>query len=506
MIGGFAVSEDISEACGVFGVISTSDEEVFPLLYWGLLSLNHRGQQSYGFTTLKNGIFHKKEDLNLVPTDPRDVGRLSSALHGVVGIANARYATSGGRGTRHLQGGKQPLVVSSGGRKIAVSYNGNIVNASKLRSDLKSKFGRFRTDADTEVLARQLLLSLEENRGDYSKAVGIVLDKVEGAYSAMLLDSDGSLHAFRDIHGIRPYCFGKKKDAYAFASETPALDINGFLHQDYVNPGELISISPKGEFSRRKIRTPRHAMCAFEFAYFSRPDSVLNRTEKPVYKIREEFAKALARTYAKALQKEDLIISMPETADDAAYGLHVATGLPWERAVRKNRYVTRRAFISRTKERDNVIDKKVNIVSSLVDGKRLAVIEDSIVRGDTSKINIAKLNAAGAKSVDLFVTFPRITDPCLYGVDMATYGELIGSEMDERGMARWLGAESVNFQTIEGLVEAIGIPQDQLCLGCVTGRYPTPTAQKLADTIRQKYGRTSKSAERIYERSNKTAT
>lgn len=500
------MSEDISEACGVFGAISTSGQDVFPLLYWGLLSLNHRGQQSYGFTTLKKGAFHKKEDLNLVPTDSREVGKLSSALHGSVGIANARYATSGGSGTRHLQGGKQPLVVSTRGRKIAVSYNGNIVNAAELRLNLRSKFGKFRTDADTEVLARELLFALEEREGDYSKAVGIVLDKVEGAYSAMVLDSDGSLHAFRDVHGIRPYCFGKKKGVYAFASETPALDINGFPEHDYVNPGELISVSQSGRFSRKKVRNSKHAMCAFEFAYFSRPDSILNGTNRPVYKIREDFARALGRTYANKLQDKDLIISMPETADDAAYGLHEATGLPWERAVRKNRYVTRRAFISRSKERDSVIDKKVNIVSSLVNGKRLAVIEDSIVRGDTSKINIAKLNRGGAKSIDVFVTFPRITDPCLYGVDMATYGELLGSRMDERRMAEWLDTDSVSFQTVGGLVEAIGIPQERLCLGCVTGRYPTPAAQKLADAIRQDYRRGSKQGvNRIYERPNRTA-
>ncbi|MGI0078387.1 MAG: amidophosphoribosyltransferase [Nitrososphaerales archaeon] len=492
------MSEDISEACGVFGAISTSDQDVFPLIYWGLLSLNHRGQQSYGFTTLKKGVFHKKEDLNLVPTDPREVGKLSSALHGSVGIANARYATSGGRGTRHLQGGKQPLVVSTGGRRIAVSYNGNIVNASKLRAELRRVFGKFRTDADTEVLARQLLFALEENGGEYSKAVGNVLDSVEGAYSAMVLDSDGSLHAFRDVNGIRPYCFGKKKGVYAFASETPALDINGFLEIGFVNPGELISVSRKDKFIRRTIRRAKHAMCSFEFAYFSRPDSVLNGTNRPVYKIREEFAKALARTYSNRLQNDDLIISMPETADDAAYGLHEATGLPWERAVRKNRYVTRRAFISRSKERDSVIDKKVNIVPSLVRGKRLAVIEDSIVRGETSKINIAKLNRAGARSVDLFVTFPRITDPCLYGVDMATHGELLGSKMDERQIATWLDATSVNFQSIGGLVEAIGIPRERLCLGCITGQYPTPTAQKLADANRKDYRKTS-SGRRIYE-------
>jgi amidophosphoribosyltransferase len=498
------MGEDLSEACGVFGAVSTGKQDIFRQMYWGLLSLNHRGQQSYGFLTLDEHYFRKKEDLNLIPTDPREVEKLASSLRGSMGISNARYATSGGTGRRHLQGGKQPLVVSSKGRTIAISYNGNIVNASALKSKLRKKFGKFKTDADTEVLARQILLSLEENLGSYKKAIGEVFDFVEGAYSAMLLDSkEDCFYAFRDIRGIRPYCFGRKGDLYAFASETPALDINGITEYDYVSPGELIRVDPRGKISRTKLRKAQPAICAFEFAYFSRPDSILNESRQPVYKIREDFARALSRTYKKKLRTIDLILSMPETADDAAYGLHEETGIPWERAVRKNRYVTRRAFISGQTERDDVIDKKVNIVSRLVKGKRVAVIEDSIVRGDTSKANITKLNSAGAKSVDLFVTFPRITNPCLYGVDMATYNELIGARMDPEQIANWIGADSVNFQTVDGLVEAIGIKQEQLCLACVTGKYPSRIAQEMAARIHDQFSTETKSTgqeKRVYER------
>ncbi len=485
----------------MFGAVSLEGKDVFPQMYWGLLSLNHRGQQSYGFLTLNKGTFRKKEDLNLIPTDPRDVERLGSLLKGPMGISNARYATSGGIGVRHLQGGKQPLVVSHKGRRISLSYNGNIVNAQELRPGLEKKFGKFKTDADTEVLAKQLLLSLGSNSDNYASAVGEVLDTVEGAYSVMLLDSlNHTFHAFRDIRGIRPYCFGKKGESlYAFASETPALDIIGITNYDYIAAGELISVNLRGKLSRTQLREPRPAMCAFEFAYFSRPDSILNGTKKPVYKIREEFARALSKTYKDKLQSTDLILSMPETADDAAYGMHEETRIPWERAVRKNRYVTRRAFISGKNERDDVIDKKVNIVSDVVRGKRLVVMDDSIVRGDTCKANVAKLNAAGAQSVNLFVTFPRITHPCLYGVDMATYHELVGARMDPGEMAKWLGADSVNFQTIEGLVASIGIPREALCLACVTGKYPSKNAQKLADDLENQ---SSSGEKRIYERAS----
>jgi amidophosphoribosyltransferase len=499
------LSEEISEACGIFGAVSSNEDlEVFPYLYWGLLSLNHRGQQSYGFTTLRAGRFVKREDLDLIPTDPRIVERLERALKGNVGISNARYATSGRSGVKHLEGGKQPLVVSTRTNSIALSYNGNIVNSGALRKRLREAFGRFKTDADTEVLARHLMLSLEESSGDYAQAVGKVLDEVEGAYSVMALNSAGDFFAFRDMHGIRPYCFAEKDGVACFASETPALDINGFAHYDFVRPGELISIYRGGRLERHQVRAPLPAMCSFEFAYFSRPDAILNDTHQPVYKIREAFAKSLAKQHGETLAKDDLILSVPETADDAAYGLHEATNLPWERAIRKNRYVTRRAFISGGGSRQSVIDKKMNIVSSLVKGKNVAVMEDSIVRGDTTKINIQKLRNAGAKRIDVFVTFPKISNPCLYGVDMSTYGELLGAKLDATQISEWMKADSVNYQTVEGLVEAIGLPRDSLCAACVTGKYPTSEAQKLADGIKEEFLRgKSELGVRVYERPKK---
>jgi amidophosphoribosyltransferase len=372
------------------------------------------------------------------------------------------------------------------------------VNAKKLRSELSGIFGKFRTDADTEVLAKSLLAGLERFRWDYEKAVASVLDTVEGAYSAMVLDSDGQFHAFRDIWGVRPFCFGKAKDIIAFASETPALEINGIDSFEYVHPGEMVSILNGTKLQRKRLRKKgTDALCSFEFAYFSRPDSILNGTERPVYKIREALAASLAREYSSKLEKDDLIVSMPETADDAAYGLHEVTKLPWERAVRKNRYVTRRAFISTKGGREEVIEKKMNVVTSLVKGKRVAVVEDSIVRGDTSRINVAKLRRKGAKRVDLYVTFPRITNPCFYGVDMSTFGELIGAKMGQDEIAKWMGADSVNYQTVDGLVDAIGLPKNRLCLACVTGGYPSPIADQLAR--KRKGSEEPETGNRIYE-------
>jgi amidophosphoribosyltransferase len=231
----------------------------------------------------------------------------------------------------------------------------------------------------------------------------------------------------------------------------------------------------------------------------------LNGTTVPVYKIREAFAKRLLEAYSHNLEKDDLIVSMPETADDAAYGLHEITRLPWERAVRKNRYVTRRAFISGKDDRSDVIDKKMNIVSSMVKGKKVAVVEDSIVRGDTTKINVAKLKNAGATRVDVYVTFPQIRNPCFYGVDMSTYGELLGAKMNAQEISKWMEADTVNYQNVEGLVRAIGLPESALCTACVTGKYPTREAQRLADENRLQYMKgMSERGERIYERRSGT--
>jgi amidophosphoribosyltransferase len=497
------MSEEISEACGVFGAVCFGSEPVFPYLYWGLLSLNHRGQQSYGFMTYHEGKFVKKEDLNLIPTDPREIQKLARALKGSIGISNARYATSGRSGNRHLQGGKQPLLVSHESKTIAISYNGNIVNTGGLRDRLRKRFGAFKTDADTEVLAKQIFAFLEDSKS-YEEAIAQVLDLVEGAYSVMILDPEMGLVAFRDVHGIKPYCFATKDGVVAFASETPALDINGFTDYQFVKPGELVKISMYGEITRQQLRPPSPALCSFEFAYFSRPDAILNDTTVPVYKIREAFAAPLRETYSDNISKDDIILSMPETADDAAYGLHEITGLPWERAVRKNRYVTRRAFISGKDDRSDVIDKKMNIVSGLVKGKNVAVVEDSIVRGDTTKINVGKLKKAGATRVDVYVTFPQIRNPCFYGIDMSTYGELIGSKMTSEEISRWMEADSVNYQNVDGLVKAIGLPRNALCTACVTGKYPTPEAQRLADEIRSQFmNGISEGGERIYERGSK---
>jgi len=258
-----------------------------------------------------------------------------------------------------------------------------------------------------------------------------------------------------------------------------------------------VTVSEDGFKRQQLIENPRKAFCAFEYAYFARPDSRFNG--KYVYEIREGFGRNLVEEYPEIAKDADLILSVPETGDDPAMGVHEASGLRWERASRRHRYVTERAFILLNNERFSTIDRKVNILGSRVEGKRVIVTEDSIVRGDTTKIIIEKLRRAGAKRVYMFVTFPRIIGPCLYGIDMSSYGQLIGSRHNPKEIGKIIGADAVCYQSIDALVRATGESEKSLCMACVTGKYPTPLAQEMADKMKTKFINGYEEKGRIYE-------
>ena len=491
--------DSVGEACGVFGAFSTDGSPVIPYIYWGLISQNHRGHHSHGFLTFDRG-FLIHHGLGLLPPIRDPVTReVFERLRGSVGIGHVRYATSGKDDKQWLLRDIQPFVVEDGGIKIALAYNGNIVNVAQLRNELRLEFGNLSASSDVELISKKLVQGLRRGM-DLRSSVEACMREVEGAFSVVGLTQDGELFAFRDPLGIRPLCYGRSDDGsvLAVSSESVGLDINNLRYESEVRPGELLVWSG-GELRReRLVKSERRAFCGFEFAYFARPDSILNGTEKPVYKIREEFGRNLGAEDVDIRKKVDIIVSIPETGDDAAYGLHEQTGLPWERALRKHRYVTDRAFITNEREREMIIMKKLN-VGEAISGKRVAVTEDSIVRGDTSRRIIKKMREAGAREVHMYITFPRIISPCFYGIDMATFGELIGAKHDEREIARLIGADSVHYQSIENFVRATGLRMEDLCLGCLTCRYPTPLAQKLADEMRARYESGEKESGRIYE-------
>ncbi len=493
----------IREACGVYGVFDTEGGPVLPYLYWGLLSQNHRGQQSYGFLTF-DGSFHNYSMLGLVPRmKRRKLRRHMTELPGSVGIANVRYSTSGETNSKALMLDTQPYLFECEGVKLAISYNGNVVNVNSLRREISGKLGLATTTADSELICKKICLSLLAGQS-MEEAVRTCLEEVEGAYSVVGITGRGELFGFRDRLGIKPLCLGFSDDRRfcAFSSETVGLDINSFDNRILmVEPGELVTITESGIQRERIVSSQAKALCSFEFAYFSRPDSLLNGASKYVYEARTGFGRNLARTALRhgTASHIDCVVPVPETSEDAAYGFHEELNLPLERAIRRHRYVTDRAFITLPQERQGILGKKMNVLGDRLRGKRVALVDDSIVRGDTTNSIIEKLRSAGVTEVHVFITFPKIISPCFYGIDMATYKELIGSLNSPEDIARLIDADSVTYQSLEDFVKAIGLTEKDLCMACITGRYPTPMAQTRADEAREQFRKGKMENHRIYE-------
>jgi amidophosphoribosyltransferase len=419
-------------------------------------------------------------------------------LPGSIGIGNVRYTTSGKCDDISIIDGTQPVVASVDGIKIALSFNGNIVNTLPLKKEISENFDDFLYTCDSDIVCHKMLLALKQGQ-DLPSAARTVMESLDGAFSVIGITGDGQFFAFKDPHGIKPLCAGHDLETktFAFSSETVSLDMNSFVRDFELKPGELVTVSENGFKRTQLIENPREAFCCFEYAYFARPDSRFDG--KYVYEIREDYGRNLVKEFPEIVKDGDIIMSVPETGDDSAMGVHEASGLRWERASRRHRYVTERAFILLNNERYSTIDKKINILGSKVEGKRVIVTEDSVVRGDTTKVIIGKLRKAGAKKVYLFVTFPRIIGPCFYGIDMSTYGQLVGSRHNSNEIAKIIGADAVCYQSIEGLVRASGQTEDQLCMACITGKYPTPCAQKMADVMKKRFQEGYEEKTRIYE-------
>lgn len=419
-------------------------------------------------------------------------------MPGSAGIGNVRYTTSGKCDDVSIIQGTQPVVATVDGIKLALSFNGNIVNTLPLKKEIIENFTSFLYNCDSDIVCHKMLLGLKKGK-DLAGAAKEVMESLDGAFSVTGITNEGEFFAFKDPHGIKPLCAGHDPNgkSFAFSSETVSFDMNGFERDFELKPGELVTVSENGFKRVQLIKNPRQAFCAFEYAYFARPDSRFDG--KYVYEIREDFGRNLVKEFPEVVKNSDIILSVPETGDDPAMGVHEASGLRWERASRRHRYVTERAFILLTMERYSTIDKKINILGSKVAGKRVIITEDSVVRGDTTKVIIEKLRKAGAKKVYLFVTFPRIIGPCLYGIDMSSYGQLIGSRHTPEEIADIIGADGVCYQSLENLIQATGQTENELCLACVTGKYPTPCAQKMSDTMKKRFLEGYEEKGRIYE-------
>lgn len=485
------------EACGVVAARSSANEVVEDIWH-GLLAVQHRGQEGNGIFTFDGSKFHHRKALGLV-------GELKDyqSLSGRCGIGHVRYSTTGPSPLEQTNSSEglqqlaeisiQPFFLSYPKGGIALCHNGNLVNYVNLRQEL-TRHGRFlASDCDAEIILAYLAEELSETK-DLEKSISKCMTNIEGAFSTVAITGEGELVAFRDPCGFRPLCQGRAKDTILFASESVGLDAAGARLISDVNPGEMIVIDVEGQVLRKNVAPHmRKAHCMFEYVYFSRPDSVLDGGD--VYSIRIRLGQELAATYE---TDADVIVPIPDTARPAAEGVARTAGIEISEGLIKNRYVGRTFIMPGQDRRENSVALKLNPIKSVLRDKKVVLVDDSIVRGTTSRKIVNLVRGAGAKSVEFWVTCPPIISPCFYGIDISTHEELIAATKTIPEIEKALNVDRVGYQTIEGLVRALGFDRNELCMACLTGEYPTPLAQKIADNMRNRLGEVDK--RRYWER------
>jgi amidophosphoribosyltransferase len=443
------------EECGVFGVYAPG-HDVARLAYFGLYALQHRGQESAGIATCEGGMITTLRDSGLV-SQVFDEEKLR-ALEGDMAIGHVRYSTTGGGSWENAQ-----PIWRDDGRELALAHNGNLTNAVELWGEMKEKGLRFRGTSDSEIIAA--LLSSHEGKM-IEDAVADVMPRLQGAYSTVVM-TKRAIVAFRDPHGIRPLSLGRLDDRFVVASESCAFDIIGAELMREVHPGEMVSLTERGLETRQVVKTERRASCVFEHIYFSRPDSRLEG--KVLQQVRGRMGEILWR---EAPVEADLVISVPDSGNPAAAGFARASGLPRDDGLIKNRYVAR-TFIQPGQElRKHGLRLKFNPLPEIVAGRRIVVVDDSIVRGNTTRQIVGMLRDAGAAEVHLRISAPPIRNPCHYGVDMSTREEMIAHNRSIEEIADELEADSLAYLSMAGVYEAIGGDPAEHCDACFTGNYP----------------------------------
>jgi amidophosphoribosyltransferase len=443
------------DECGVFGVYAPG-HDVARLSYFGLYALQHRGQESAGIATCEGGHITTLRDLGLV-SQVFDEEKLQ-ALAGDMAIGHVRYSTTGGGAWENAQ-----PVWRDDGRELALAHNGNLTNAVELYNELRERGLPFRGTSDSEIIAALLSSHQAETIED---AVAELMPRLEGAYSTVVM-TKRAVVAFRDPSAVRPLALGQLGDRYVVASESCAFDIIGAKLLREVGPGELISLTEDGLDVRQAVPSERPAFCVFEHIYFSRPDTRLEG--RVLQEVRGRMGEILA---AEAPVDADLVISVPDSGNPAANGYARASGLPKDDGLIKNRYVAR-TFIQPGQElRKHGLRMKFNPLPEIVAGKRVVVVDDSIVRGNTTRQIVGMLREAGATEVHLRISAPPIRHPCHYGIDMSTREEMIAHDRSVEEVAAELGADSLAYLSIEGVYEAVGTPREVHCDACFTGEYP----------------------------------
>jgi amidophosphoribosyltransferase len=443
------------DECGVFGVYAP-ESEVARLAYFALYALQHRGQESAGIATSENGEIIALREQGLV-SQVFDESKLR-ALPGGLAIGHVRYSTTGSSAWSNAQ-----PIHRSDHHNVALAHNGNLINAVELHSELRGRGVGFSSTSDSEIIAALISTHPADTVGE---AIEDVLPRLEGAFSTVVMTTDG-VYAFRDGNGLRPLALGRLGDRYCVASESCAFDIIGAEFLREVLPGELVELTERGIDTRQAIESDRRSFCVFEHIYFARPDSQLEGRRTQVSR-----AKMGEILWREAPVEADLVIAVPDSGNPAANGYAQASGIHKDDGLIKNRYVAR-TFIQPGQElRKHGLRMKFNPLPEVVGGKRVVVVDDSIVRGNTTRQIIGMLRDAGASEVHLRISAPPIRHPCHYGVDMSTRQEMIAHDRSEAEVARELGADSLAYLSLDGLYEAIGSTRETHCDACFTGDYP----------------------------------
>lgn len=453
----------LREECGVFGVYSPDNYDVARMTYYGLFALQHRGQESCGIVVNDDGLFHHYRDLGLV-NEVFTAEKLDKLGNGNMAVGHVRYATTGGNGRANAQ----PIVVNHIKGRMALAHNGNLTNSFELRQELELKGSIFHTTSDTEVIS-YIVTEERLKAPTIEEAVNRAMNRIKGAYSLVVM-SPAKLIAVRDENGFRPLCFGQTDDGrYVVASESCALDaVGAHLIRD-VEPGEIVVFDKYGV---RSIKThcnkKPNKICVFEYIYFARPDSVIDGAS--VHEARSRAGAYLALEHPVAA---DVVIGVPDSGLDAAVGYSKQSGIPYEIGFIKNKYIARTFIAPGQSSREDKVRIKLNPISDVVKGKRVILIDDSIVRGTTCARIVGLLREAGAKEIHMRVSAAPFIDPCYYGTDIDSKENLIACHHSVDEIAKIVGADSLGYLSIDAVKKIACSKLNGFCTACFDGEYPT---------------------------------
>jgi amidophosphoribosyltransferase len=453
----FSDDDRPKDECGIFAIYGHADAA--KLAYFGLYALQHRGQESAGIVVSDGKKVMGHKAMGLVPDIFNE--EVLNSLKGDIALGHVRYSTTGSS----LLVNAQPFKVQYAGKSLAIAHNGNLVNARTLRNELENEGSIFQTTMDTEII---LHLVAKDVKNGMEKAMLNTMSKIKGAYSMVIMTED-TMIAVRDPNGFRPLCLGRLHSGYVIASETCAFDLVQAEFIRDIEPGEILIVNRDGLKSIKPEATPRKTQCIFELIYFARPDS--NIFGQNVYLFRKKQGELLAKEFA---VDADLVMPFPDSGNYAAIGFAQASSIPLEMGVIRNHYVGRTFIEPSQSMRDFGVMVKLNPVKELLKGKRVLIIEDSIIRGTTSKTRIKTLREIGAKEIHMLVSCPPHRFPCHYGIDFSTRGELIAAQKTVEEIRKFIGLDSLGYLSTDNLVSSTCIPREDLCLACFDGNYPIP--------------------------------